>query len=419
VLAAGERPTDYAAHLLAIVRSMTRQDRFADVAPALAQRSSLEGRLVSILRNGQRRDSVSRSRLVVTIGFATLLLVVTTVVHVVAAPEPTDGAIERAEGDRLPSADALNAPVPDEDACQTDLAMLDPNLETVRAASIYRAFPNRKQIPEVFEVSVASPPVQFQFVAGSTSRKNKQDDLNQSGIDFMRDGQFARAIAAFEEEIRQSGSMNAMYNLACAHALHGDKQHAFAALENAIENGFNDTGHMSEDEDLRLLQGDPHFYQLVRLAQDLQLFGSGRLGFGMKDEEDWRRSLPRFERVTREHPKVGRAWTNLGFARLEAGDPKGGTAAYQRALDLKHQTPTTLYNLACCAARAGDVDGAFGWLDRADKAGFEIGEHVGSDTDLDALRGDPRYGAMLDRWDQKMAKEHREKQRDEEKQKTD
>ena len=299
---------------------------------------------------------------IVTIGFATLL------VKVMAGPEPTDGARDRAS-----------------------------------------------EVAQVFETSAEPSPVYF--VARSS--KNKRVDHNQSGIEFMRAGQYARAIAAFEEEIRESGSMNAMYNLACAQALRGDKRRAFDALENAIKNGFGNTRHMTEDEDLQLLQGDPHFYKLVRLAQDLQLFGSGRFGNGMNDEEDWRRSLSRLERVTREHPDVGLAWANLGFARLHAGDPKGSVVAYQRALDLGYQTPTTLYNLACCAARSGDVDGAFRWLDRADKAGFEIGEYAGSDYDLDALRGDPRFAAILDRWDQKMAKQHREMQRAEEKRKTD
>jgi hypothetical protein len=72
-----------------------------------------------------------------------------------------------------------------------------------------------------------------------------------------------------------------------------------------------------------------------------------------------------------------------------------------------------MYNLACCAARSGDVDNAFRWLEKAERAGFEIGEHVGSDSDLDALRGDRRYDDLLERWDQKMAKEHREKKKEE------
>ncbi|HEV8128594.1 MAG TPA: M56 family metallopeptidase, partial [Candidatus Eisenbacteria bacterium] len=76
VIAAGERATDYAEHLLAIVRSMTtRRERLAGVAPALAQRSNLEDRLTSILRAGQRRGSVSRPAFFVAIGSAAVLLV--------------------------------------------------------------------------------------------------------------------------------------------------------------------------------------------------------------------------------------------------------------------------------------------------------------------------------------------------------
>jgi tetratricopeptide (TPR) repeat protein len=240
-------------------------------------------------------------------------------------------------------------------------------------------------------------------VAGSSPKV----DFDPSGIEFMRAGQYQRAIEAFEEQIRQNGSSNAMYNIACAYALRGDKRRAFDALERAIENGFDNSQHMTQDEDLRLLKGDPHFYELVRLTKDLQLFGSGRFGSGMKDEQDWRQSVSRFERVAREHPNYGRAWSNLGFARLQGGDPKGAVAAYQRALELGYQGPTVMYNIACCAARAGDPDGAFHWLERAEKAGFEIGEHAGSDSDLDALRGDRRFNALLERWDRKMAEQHR------------
>ena len=421
VLAAGERATDYAAHLLAIVGSMTHKDQFADVAPALAQESSFEGRLVSILRAGQRRDTVSRAGLAATIGIAGLLLAATTVVQVVAAPDREISELVRKANDEarqqaLEVEAAIKAAADaGEDPEESGPSHESPCADTPTPAELSSLpFPEVSVPSPILQVAVTASPVYA--VAGSSRRKS--GDLNESGLEFMRAGQYSRAIAAFEEEIRQTGSSNAMYNLACAHALHGDKKRAFDALEKAIENGFNNTHHMSEDEDLRSLQGDPHFYELVRLARDLQIHGSGRFG-GMDDEEDWRRELPRLERVTREHPSIGRAWTNLGFARLEAGDPKGGAAAYQKALDLGYDKPTTLYNLACCAARAGDIDGAFKTLDRAEQAGFEVGEYAGTDSDLDALRGDPRFGAMLKRWDEKMAKEHREEQRKDVKQKTD
>lgn len=481
VLAAGERPTDYAESLLAIVRSMTRSDPFAGVAPALAQRSNLEGRLRSILRADQRRGGVSRARLVATIVSAVALLAGTAMVQVVAAhpagrlvdpksmaalgaiseapgsamswiesqepsasPSPEkaregerwfrtgqkafkEGSYVRAassyltaaaNGHRFPeslyrAAGALAKAGANEDAMKTlevaveagfdgTEAASDPNFESLRANPRFAALLCPKSAPEVPAMPTALPPV-YQ-VAGSSW---PNIDLTQSGIALLRAGKYQQAIDAFEEEARETGSSNAMYNIACAYALRGDKHRAFDALERAIENGFDNSQHMTQDEDLQLLQGDPHFYELVRLTKDLQLFGSGPLGLGMRGEADWRQSVSRFERVTHEHPNLGRAWANLGFARLEAGDPKGGAAAYQRALELGYQGPTVMYNIACCAARSGDSDGAFKWLDRSEKAGFEIGEHAGSDSDLDALRGDPRFNALLERWDQKMAAEHR------------
>ncbi|HEU4764506.1 MAG TPA: M56 family metallopeptidase [Candidatus Eisenbacteria bacterium] len=493
VLAVGERPTDYAERLLAIVRSMTRPDSFAGVAPALAQRSNLEGRLVSILSAKQRRGPASRAVIVATIGSAALLLVVTATVQVVAAhpvgrlvdpasqtasipagdassavhaildgaqaapqsPEQSkvgeqsfrageeafqEGSYVRAAssylaavaaGHRCPeslyrAASALAKAGASEDAMRTLEAAIeagfdgtqvasDPNLKDLRSDPRFEVLVNPQPPSESMVASVpipvvASVPPAVYKVAGSLPGSN-----DPSGIDLLRAGQSDRAIAAFEEEVRQTGSTNAMYNIACAYALRGDKRRAFDALERAIENGFDNSQAMTQDDDLRLLQGDPHFYQLVRLTKDLQLFGS--MPFGFRGPEDWRTSLSRFERVTKEHPNLGRAWANLGFARLEAGDPRGGAAAYQRALDLGYQGPTVMYNLACCAARSGDVDAAFRWLDRADQAGFEIGEHVGSDSDLDALRGDRRYDDLLERWDQKMAKEHREKKKEKDKDK--
>lgn len=488
VLATGEPPADYAERLLAIVRSLTRPEPFAGVAPALAQRSNLEERLVSILRADQRRGAVSRARLVAIVGFAALLLAGTAAVQVVAADpagqlvepkqmmaleDPEEGTFavsrpydqvpmavpspeetKRAEhsfragqkafqegsyvqaassyltaagyGHRFPeslyrAAAALAKAGANDDAMKTletaieagydgeDVAS-DPDFEGLRADPRFLALLNAKPAAVAPTVTIVMPPV-YKIAEHA-------EDLNQSGIALMRAGQYDKAIAAFEGEVRQNGSSNAMYNMACAYSLRGDKRRAFDALERAIENGFDNSQHMVQDDDLRLLQGDPHFYQLVRLTKDLQLFGSGPFGFDMNGQQDWSKSLSRFERVTREHPSIGRAWSNLGFARLEAGDPKGGAAAYQRALELGYRGPTVMYNLACCAARSGDVDNAFRWLDRSERAGFEIGEHVGSDSDLDAIRSDPRYGAMLDRWDEKMAKEHREQKKDREAEKT-
>ncbi len=61
------------------------------------------------------------------------------------------------------------------------------------------------------------------------------------------------------------------------------------------------------------------------------------------------------------------------------------------------------YNAACCHARAGQADAAFGKLDRAIADGFDQVEHVKVDSDLDTLHADPRWQAMLAELDRKTA----------------
>src|SRR4030095_695162 len=93
----------------------------------------------------------------------------------------------------------------------------------VTATAEVPAIPEEPRVPVV---SVAVSPVYS--MAGSRHRSH---DSNDSGIELMRDGQYSRAVTAFEEEIRQTGSTNARYNLACAYALKGDKKLASDAFE--------------------------------------------------------------------------------------------------------------------------------------------------------------------------------------------
>ncbi|MDH4038463.1 MAG: tetratricopeptide repeat protein, partial [Candidatus Krumholzibacteria bacterium] len=125
-------------------------------------------------------------------------------------------------------------------------------------------------------------------------------------------------------------------------------------------------------------------------------------------ERAWRKAIPHFEEMTKKYPKIGRAWFNLGFAQLKTEHAEEGMASFQRALDLGYQKPTTMYNLACCAAQAGNVDAAFDWLKKADEAGFESWEHAYRDHDLDPIQDDPRFKEYRERWKSAMSYKHKQ-----------
>lgn len=89
----------------------------------------------------------------------------------------------------------------------------------------------------------------------------------------------------------------------------------------------------------------------------------------------------------------------LGAARLiEAGFVDEGIGMAERALELAPNDIGVLYNVSCSFARAGRKDKALETLEqRLQKAGTIYREWVEQDSDLETLRDDPRFQALLER----------------------
>lgn len=66
---------------------------------------------------------------------------------------------------------------------------------------------------------------------------------------------------------QQRGRRGDLYNLACYHALAGDKTAALDALERCVKAGYWDAPHMSGDDDLISLRDDPRFLEAVETAR--------------------------------------------------------------------------------------------------------------------------------------------------------
>ena len=84
----------------------------------------------------------------------------------------------------------------------------------------------------------------------------------------------------------------------------------------------------------------------------------------------------------------------LGLAAVNANQLDRGRVFFERAWKLG-ELPTAAYNLACLDARAGRVDQAFALLDKAVAAGFDDGVALEKDSDLAALRGKPKFSAIV------------------------
>ncbi|HEV7922895.1 MAG TPA: M56 family metallopeptidase [Thermoanaerobaculia bacterium] len=225
-----------------------------------------------------------------------------------------------------------------------------------------------------------------------------------TGADLLRLRELTRAVDALQHAVAtEPGNTNAWHNLACAYALAGDQAHALDALEKSVTVGANSADQIKRDPDLASLRAERRYLALVDLARSLELNG-GKDGkewisgwLGGDDESNWREAAKYYEDVTRQHPDVGRAWFNLGFARLKTDNADGAAAAFQKALALGHRPATSSYNLGCSYAKAGNRDAAIQALQSALDRGMDISDYLDSDDDLDSLRNDARFAALQEK----------------------
>ncbi len=225
------------------------------------------------------------------------------------------------------------------------------------------------------------------------------EELDGLGRELLDAGSYELAAQAFRLSAR-AGIQNgvSLYNAACAYALGGDRARALDFLNQALEAGFDDPKQLKSDEDLDALRSESRFRELVALADGLELrdvSDDGWKSAGTRQRSGWARAARDYETFANAHPDLGRAWFNLGFARLGAGEAAGAVEAFEKALARRYREPTTLYNLACANARLGRKDEAFGYLFQALHRGFGDRGQLRHDDDLETLRSDPRFREAL------------------------
>ncbi len=450
VLTAGTRPSDYAAQLVAIVKSLTAPpERWA---LAMARPSQVEERVRAILDPAARRVPVGGARAAVWAVGLVLLTAPLSALRlgraeaappkggvVLAAPKRESGASWYSKGmdahgdERYDEAIAAFKKAIDlgyregasayNVACgyalkgdrdqafawlkkassfgfdvagylgDSDLDALhgDPRWKDLKEAARAARKDLRSREGEAAEKRLDA------LLAGGTK---DGPTLYRTGVDLLNAERWDAAEKAFRASAAAGNRPGtSYYNAACALARAGKKAEALATLRQAVANGYTDARHMEDDDDLDSLHGEKGFTEIVDLASDLTLSGGDGMFFGnllpRTQRSAWRGELPRYERVAKAHPDMGIAWFNLGYAQLMADRPEAAVGSLEKSLQLGYRKPTTLYNLACAEARSGNTDKAFERLFASIDAGFDAAGQMRSDPDLDSLRKDPRFSQAV------------------------
>ncbi len=119
------------------------------------------------------------------------------------------------------------------------------------------------------------------------------------------------------------------------------------------------------------------------------------LGRAAEAEAAYRRAAQVAEDHLALNPDDPRAYTMCAVALCRTGQPERGLACARRAVEVDPDDAGVCYNVACLYALEGRVDDALGFLEAAFRHGFGDKAWIEHDPDLEPLRGEPRFQALL------------------------
>lgn len=119
-----------------------------------------------------------------------------------------------------------------------------------------------------------------------------------------------------------------------------------------------------------------------------------------------------FARHGKGLPRLGLSKRELAAIHMDMGLRHLGEARFQRAeaefnkvLAVEPRNEIAWYNLACTYSRWQKVERALEALQKAIECGFDDTKHMGKDPDLDNIREDPRFKAMIEKIERERAAE--------------
>ncbi len=105
--------------------------------------------------------------------------------------------------------------------------------------------------------------------------------------------------------------------------------------------------------------------------------------------------LSLYQKAVEHDPENVDVLVYLGDAFSKRGMIQAGLEIDLRLVRICPEEPTFYYNLACSHSLLGQVDPAFGALDKAIRLGYQNFEYLLRDNDLENLRKDSRFAGLL------------------------
>ncbi|HTG17112.1 MAG TPA: tetratricopeptide repeat protein, partial [Blastocatellia bacterium] len=191
---------------------------------------------------------------------------------------------------------------------RTDLLKNDSDLDPLRSdprfreilqkASFTKSEDKRSRENDRFQEAISN----FEQLSRESSRDG--DQWYKVGSRLIRLRDFDRAVTALSRAVDHLGDhgASAMYNLACAYALKGDRGPALDWLEKSVNAGFDDTEKLREDPDIASLRGEPRFKKIEESSRVLSLsqFSDGDSDGSQFSKRRWEAAIQLYETFLRK-----------------------------------------------------------------------------------------------------------------------
>ncbi|MBI2901089.1 MAG: hypothetical protein HYY17_12960 [Planctomycetes bacterium] len=222
-------------------------------------------------------------------------------------------------------------------------------------------------------------------------------ELSQKGEDARGRTDFPAAAtffkSAFYVQPWQSAGKSASYHAACCFSLLGKADRALDWIEVALAHGYDDWLHLLTDEGLKPLHDSPRWRTLT---------GEKRTQLGPKvRQRELYNKLSKEDASFLKKPPLNAGATfklcDQAYEWLVGKEYAKAIEAYKTAFysSLQANFAVIAYNLACAYALTGEKERALDWLEMAILGGYSDWDHLKKDSDLDSLREEPRYKALL------------------------
>ncbi|MFK7738396.1 MAG: tetratricopeptide repeat protein [Pirellulaceae bacterium] len=226
------------------------------------------------------------------------------------------------------------------------------------------------------------------------------------GLNALEEEEYEAAIELFAkaaEDDDRGGA--AQYNIACSYALMEKPSEALPWLDKALASGFIDVRHYLQDDDLASLKDDVRFEKfIVRVNKAALLEEKVSKAVDLRQRDRLEEACVLLEEVLEEKPEHEYAALEYGLALHLDGKLDKALKWHRRAAKSKQYADYGNYNIACYHALNGDVETACDFLETAIELGMKDYIHMKQDSDLDSLREEDRFGAMME----ELKEEHEE-----------